>query len=400
MKKILVANLASPANPGDQAILKGTLKLFREVWEQPAVTLSTRAFSEKAVYEACGCRVVPSYPDVDCLSMDDSLGKMMRIPQALFRPGLLRSAVRESDAVFLAGGAYFYSYRSCLPGLTYLAHLSAACWGRRFHKPVILLPQSYGPFRSGLAKKFFDDVVAAAKTVFYREEITGNFLKREYPAHQKKFHFLPDLALFLTREELLGASALPPRGRTIGVTLRPWEAGKKNVEDYIRILSGPLYALAASENAKVRIIVQVQDRKRGEGDEAVSRLLETRLKSSLGPERVEFCTAQPYFGLPDLCRLYAECDLMISMRLHSALLSYVVGTPAVVAGYQHKAEGILKSLGLEGLYLGGFDELEDGAFKNQLEAVWKERAMWSERIAQALAKARMLILSRFKELAA
>jgi polysaccharide pyruvyl transferase WcaK-like protein len=395
--KLVVANLASPANPGDQAILRGALKLLRATFQDPEIFAVTRAYSEKTAYEALGCHAVPHYPDVECLASDSPLQKLFNIPRALLNPSKLVAAIKQADVVFTMGGAYYYSYRKLAPGFTYLSHFSAVALAQFFHKPVIFLPQSYGPFQSWIAQSLFDWAVHTADFIFYREEITGEWMRRRYPALAHKYGFMPDLAFNLEHEDVLPRfQKNTPAGR-VGLTIRAWEASERNQHDYLKALVEALSRLYQDHHMRIRVIVQVQDPKKGEGDEWISRELALQLEQRLGKDAVELCTAQPYFKLPEICKLYQQCDFLIGMRLHSALLSFIAGRPAMVAGYQHKAEGILKKLGLEGLYMGAFHQLDAPALQRACESMLTHQEMWARKIEMALANARSEIRRTFAE---
>jgi colanic acid/amylovoran biosynthesis protein len=392
--RLVLSNLASPANPGDMAILRGTLKLLGERFGRYDAVLSTRYYSQRAAFEALGHSVVPSYPDVEAMDQDSAWNRVTSLPRMFRDPAPLREAVRSADAVLLAGGAYFYSYRRWAPGLTYWSHFTAQLWARRFHKPVIWLPQSFGPFVSRVSRLMFGHALRSADLAFYREPLSGQWIKNNHPRFDRAF-FLPDLALLLQPEDF-GVSPDPgPATGRIGVTVRPW-GSRSSTETYLDSLSTVLTELAR-EGKKIRIVVQVRADKSTEGDEAVSRQLENRLLKKSPRESVECCSASPRFDLPAIARLYRECDWTISMRLHGALLNFILGRPALVVGYQHKAEGILKSLGLEALYAGAFDEIGPEGLRRCVEKFRRELPEWREAIGSSLRTAREAIRLGFAE---
>jgi colanic acid/amylovoran biosynthesis protein len=382
--KLLLANLASPANPGDQAILRGTLKLLREYFKNPEITVSTRAYSEKAVYEALGCRVIPSYPDVECLATDSKWGKISRIPRALADAATFKEAVRQSDLVFLVGGAYFYSYRNFLPGLTFLAHATASHWAKKYGKKVIFMPQSYGPFSSRIARGIFTGAVKNASVVFYREMISGDWLGRGYPKLHSRFVFMPDSALYLEEKDLIHSKPVQSPLKKIGITIRPWPVTAGAEDRYFEALSQSLRRLQEEAALAVRIIVQVQDSKKAEGDEGISRRLYESLGGDAAEGRLELHCRRPYFSLEEIAALYAGCDLLIGMRLHSALLGFIVGCPALVTGYQHKAEGIMQSMGLRELYLGDLGQVNAETLEKNAKRILDQKDAIKRKIADML----------------
>lgn len=394
MKKIVLANLASPANPGDQAILLGTVKLFRRFFPGHELTIVTRAISRKSAYAELNCGVIPSYPNVEWLTGDNTIEKIGRIPKALQGGGLLREAIRNCDYVFLAGGGYFYSYRKIMPGFLFLSNCMPVYWARKFKKKLIFLPQSYGPFHSWIAEKIFSLCLKAADLVCYREEISGERLRKKYPEERQKLVFMPDLALYLKKEEIV--SSVPGGTGFIGVTVRAWEEDRKDSLHYLENLAAALCSLHEKTGLKIRIIVQVQDTKRSEGDSWISRLLEEKLKKSLPAAAVEFHEALPHFTVPQIAELYAGCSFLIGMRLHSVLLSFVMGRPALLAGYQHKSEGIFKDLGLEELFLGSFQEISAERIVAAAEKLLKNPEFWNEKIGEALSREYSQIESIFR----
>ena len=398
MIKLILANLASPANPGDQAIFLSTLQLLRSFFKNPAITVTTRDFSERHAYEELGCRVIRDYPDTEVLATDSLFQTIVNLPRAFSDPSPLRDAIAEADFVFLAGGGYLCSYRRFLPGLSFLAHLTPIDWARKLKKPVIILPHSYGPLRSRAALLLFDRAIQKVDLAFYREEISGKWLKERYPVLASRFVFMPDLALALESAGLTQRPPAPKRSQgLIGVTVRPWADGKVDAKNYFDVLATTLSEMHFETGAGIRIIPQVQDVKKMEGDTGPSQYLFERLKFLIGRDAVEVCDKDPYFRLHEICRLYQECDLMVAMRLHSSLLSFLMGCPAVVVGYQHKAEGILKSLHLSDLYAGRYDEVTVPKLKAACQKVWGDRAAWREKIAGALASSRSQIFEIFFE---
>jgi len=394
---IVIANLASPANPGDQAILCGTLKMIRLMYSEPKVTVVTRAISQKYVYEHFGCQAVANFPNVEHIATDSILGKIINLPKAFQGAAPTEDAIHDADLVFLVGGAYFYSYRPLLPGVTYLSHFSALRWAKKYKKPVIFLPQSYGPFQSRIAKKLFDYAIHSADHVFYREKISGEWLAKEYPSSRNKMSFMHDLALFLEKEDLLTKGAKKDPSRIIGLTIRAWRSGGKDQHTYLKTLKDTLLDLKKEIPLKIRVIVQVQDPKKGEGDEWISQELVRQLNEQAGEEVAKLFTKSPFFSLPEIAWLYHECELMIGMRLHSGLISYITGTPALITGYQHKAEGILQSLGIQDLYLGSFESLTAEKLETVCKSVIHNRSVWTQKIDETLARIRQDIAHTFRE---
>ncbi len=364
------------------------------------MTLITRAPSQSAVYEALGCRSLSSYPHVEVLDQNSIWGKLVRLPEALRDPGPFQEALASADVIFLAGGGYFYSYHPYLPGMNYLSYCLPAVWGARRNRKVVFLPQSYGPLESWLSRRLLAMSLSRASAVFYREEVSGEWLKKHFPKIVPYTHFMPDLALYLEGRDLLGGPVAsqggPGRIPKIGVTVRPWGKGERSRTGYLDVLAEVLSRLQQKYQASICILVQVHRPKAQEGDYPVSVRLMELLKTRYKIDRVELCHTAPYFRLEELFRLYQECDLIIGTRLHSALLGFLAGCPSVVIGYQHKARGILDSLGLRELYAGEIDTVRVQDLEELCRRAWDQKPVWLKKIDLALSEAR----SRIRDTAA
>ncbi|MDD5217212.1 MAG: polysaccharide pyruvyl transferase family protein [Candidatus Omnitrophica bacterium] len=398
MKNIFLTNLASPANPGDQAILMGSLKLLRLLYESPRITLATRAISQKQVYEELGCAVVPQYPNVEYLGTDSYLKKIAKVPKAFSQYRPMREAVQNADILFLVGGGYFYSYKKGLPGLTFLSHCTPVALAHYRKKPVVLLPQSYGPFKSALSSWMMDLVVRESALLFYREDLSGNWLRERYGKFCDKIIYMPDLAFMLEASDF-GVNEISDKQKChrIGITVRPWKDAATNEDRYLRVLADALIKLYRRTGMKIRIIVQVVRPTKTESDEWSSRKLDELLSKEIPPDALEFCMVKPFYRLSEIMALYGQCDFLIGMRLHSAILSFIVGRPALVTGYQHKAKGVLKTMGLEELYLGDYDAITSESLTHACEAMIKNQEKWSRRIKEAVRTKRGEIWTIFPE---
>jgi len=364
LKRIVLANLASPGNPGDYAILMGSLKLLREYYRNPSVTLVTRHFSEAQAYNQFDCNVVPSYPNVEHIATDSRLKKIFLLPRTFLERNEMAEAIRHSDIVFLIGGGYFYSYRRFGAGANFLSYCLPVYFAKRFKKPVVLLPQSYGPLESGTAQWLLGRTLSGSDIVFSRELISLDWLKLRYPSFERKYRFMPDLGFLLEPSDLGIEGGAEPRRKTIGVTVRPWHVGGADKNKYIQSMVNALAFIQRQFDAKILIITQVVRPTRGESDKEVSEALARNLTQEIGADNVGLEIREPYFPLSDLCRIYRDCDFLVAMRLHSAILSFVMGCPALVIGYQHKAEGILASTKLQSLYVNSVEKMTSEELRN------------------------------------
>lgn len=390
-----MANLASPSNPGDAAIYLGSIKLLRETFPGAEIVLATRAYSERQVFEAWNCEVIPGYPDVEVLGRNNVMRKVLSLPRMLAAREPLKSEVKKADAVFLAGGGYLYSYRTWLPGLTFLSHHMPAFWAAASRKPLVFLPQSYGPLLSSAARELLGRALKKANHVYYRDLCSGDWLRQTYGARAGRVAFMPDHAFYITPQDL-GAQAPEQSGSLwTAVTVRPWDpVGRPEV--FLKKMTQLLVRLHHETGTGFRVVAQVLRPRAAETDEGVSRALALSLESEIGTGHVCLHIPENRFEAAELSRLYGGCQLVIGTRLHSAILGMISGTPAAAIGYQPKAEGVFTALGLKELYLGSLADFSVEYAFSVCRDILQKGEMWRNRIAGALESARNQIRQTFR----
>lgn len=351
--KVLITHHLSDRNLGDAAILEGLVKAL--VAADPGVQISlmptarlkdlsdidlqhTRSLQLKVVPSL----FAPSFSASERHKRDPrNLLPILRgavlIPLIRWLPRIARlfmtaderrtlSVFEQADLVIAKGGTHFllsrrrvrpfHVWRMAVPLLT--AHA--------LHKRVLVMGTSVGGLQSPLGR-FLTRALRTAAAVYCRDLTSQQYAYRFLGRRAK---FIPDLALVLYDETRVRAA----RDRLLVITVRP--------------LSRDRHVHAVHE------LAQLPEALRSELDRVVV------LVGSLGPQDdlptseslveelhqrgVPVTLAAPQ-SLEEELELLATASLVIGIRMHSAVMARVVGTPSLAIDYEgDKARGVFQYL--------------------------------------------------------
>ena len=202
----------------------------------------------------------------------------------------------------------------------------------RMGKPLILGPQTYGPFQSPARAKRAGRVIKKARCAAARDELSaslaGSLSGREVPV-------LTDLAFFLPAPQ----KTAPSDGRVrVGVNVsslllkhrtEPTPVRFPLRADYGECLENVLSWLQMDPRYEVCLLPHVGR----DGGEAFR-------------ERFPGLTILPPFEDPVSARkAIAGLDVLIASRMHAAIAALSCGTAVIPLGYSPKWTGLMKSLG-------------------------------------------------------
>ncbi len=222
----------------------------------------------------------------------------------------------------------------------------------KMKKPVYIMPNSFGPFKSQKNVKILNKILDKCKFISARESIsaskTSNGLNRDIP-------LFPDLGFFLQGEEkqniekyLEKYSINLHEEKYVAITARPYRF--YNTEN-------PEYRYEMYKQSFVQIIEYISSL-------GYVPLLVVHTRAQNNHENDEICIQEivkclskncKYIIIKDddlTCRdlktIYGICDAIIGTRFHSVIFSIDNGVPAIAVTYGgNKGQGIMKDMGLE-----------------------------------------------------
>lgn len=406
--KILLLNVHSPKNAGDLAILRETLKTLHTAFSDCDITVAINDVDLELLPH--GPEYVPSImhwlADIRTDGMwrwhkervlpysvlllfsgilYRALGRRILFGNAAQRT--LLNAYYDADTVAVIGGGHLYARHAF--NITFFWLWYGLAFAVLLRKPLLMLPQSYGPIHGVVQKKMLRWLVEQSAFVAVRETQSLHLL-REIGVPNGDVRLLPDMA-FTAAEAEAGAisttllESILDSGDIgeplMGITLMDWGGQNPSFsrqsayEDAVLAL---FEHLRTEYQARIVVFSQCFGPTVSQDDRRIARAMAARAESS-GIDNI-FVVDEKL--PPDVLKaLYGRMDVMVTTRMHSAIFALSAGTPALVIGYLHKSAGIMQMLGLQE-YIRDIDALDPIQLCAAFDHLWAER----EAIRQQLAR--------------
>lgn len=258
----------------------------------------------------------------------------------------------ETEACFVKGGGFLHAYGGLAETYKiyyFLYHIRLA---QSMGKPVYIMPNSYGPFKSPFTKKMLHTTLSRCNVVMAREKLSQDQLCRECKVNSHlftdiAFHLEPDTS-YDARDELR-AKGIPIGDKIcVAITARPYRfTGYDHPEErYLAYKKSLVFAAEwLSDHGFFPTFVEhVYDENSHENDM-------TCISDVIGALK-EGCHYGVYSNKDLTCAqmktIYGEFDYIIGTRFHSIIFSLAQGVPAIAITYGgNKGDGIMDDLGLE-----------------------------------------------------
>lgn len=250
--------------------------------------------------------------------------------------------------------------------------------------PLVLLPQTYGPFSHDRSRRRAAELVAGASMTWARDEHSFDVMRGllddsfDDDRHRRSVDVafgLPALEPRRLRNDiralLLGAS--PVFGVNVSGLLANDDASSHRfglAEPYGHVVEHMLERLLDETDATVLLVPHVRsDLWVVESDIAACRRLHQRLRSRY-PGRI--AALENVETAPEVKWVIGQCDSFCGTRMHSAIAALSSETPALALAYSPKTAGVFASCGQDqrvvDLRSAGADAVAD-----QTLALWAER---------------------------
>lgn len=361
--KILIVNLHSALNLGDDAIMHATLLGIKRAYPEAQITLSANdphSWEKHSVDHVLGS-FTTWFTDrreggwtvqkglsifylltLGCAVLTQQMSKK-RVSFGNEAQRALLEAYYDADLILSCGGGNFYSEK--LPGLGFIWSLVMLGFGVFFGKKAIMLPQTIGPIPFSIHQLMARTVFNRVRRILVRDQGSEELLRRI--GVTREIILVPDLAFSLsTEEDHNNIEANRNRAFEIGVTVINRGAqyhGFRSQETYEKALVNVLKEMAENNNIHIRIFAQCFGPTKDQDDRVVSEQIFEKLRECT--DKVTLCTQ--YRDALELKKAYQKLDGMIGSRMHTSILSLISGIPTVLIGYQPKAVGVMSFYQLE-----------------------------------------------------
>ena len=345
---VAILNGYSADNIGDWLLIEASVDLVRA--RHPGehivvLAMDPRSLSPRIV----GAEVIEAPISLERPPWIAIMGVLLAyITACRFGPRRMRRLSSIRSAYSVGGG--FLQVRSMRElGSVFAVHITQLLLMRRRRVPIVMLPQSVGPFRGRIPRFGARRVLRAFEETVVREEQSLEHLRALDTSRPHRVHQTADLAFWpgLRRRDVRQGHTGPADGQALRVALvtRQWwfpgAADPDGEQDrYLANVACLIDLLSERGHTPVMVLHSTGPTVRGDDGIATSAI--GRLTNTVPP----IDDLSHHMSLDDVEAHYAGFDVVISTRLHAALMALRAGVPAIALGYEWKSEGIFGDLGL------------------------------------------------------
>lgn len=262
--------------------------------------------------------------------------------------------------------------------------------GRR---PLLLAPQTIGPFDSPIFKGLARVALERARAVVARDHLSLKVLHELTP--RARAVLAADVAFALPYEDRSsrrGRGALRVGVNVSGLLFRDAETGRNRFGlsfDYARVMRRYIAELVARPGVEVHLIPHVVSREMADDDDGlVARRLNEEFPGAILVEQ---------FAGPSEAKSYiSSLDFLVAARMHACIAAFSAGVPVAPVAYSRKFSGLFGMLDYSWVIpVKGLDE--DGVLA-KLNAWAEQRETLAEQTFVGMQKANDLLQAYRSEL--
>lgn len=320
----LLWHSANSGNLGVGALTIGNIALIR----QAAAAAEVEPLFLILGFVDPGREAYVSGPDIELVRLNT---------KAMLPGAALGQAVRRCDLVIDIGGGDSFTDIYGLKRFAFLFWSKALVIARR--KPLVLAPQTIGPFTRPLQKLLAGWAMARARAVFCRDPISFQFAQLLSPGARRIQSV--DVAFALPFEVPVASADRPRIGINVSGLLynRGYDrANSFGMEiDYPQYIDRLLGALSRRSDLDVFIVPHVlSDAVPVDDDRAVAdQLVASHPWLRRAPDFVDPSAAKSFI---------AGLDFLTGARMHACIAAYSAGVPVLPVAYSRKFSGLFQGV--------------------------------------------------------
>ena len=257
---------------------------------------------------------------------------------------------------------------------------------RLLGKPVIFLPQAWGPFSNPRVKRLAAKLIQCATFTYARDVRSYDFLRELDQYSGDRAALASDIAfLFNGLPPKCGARVLQEtgvpihRGPMVGISPNTRIIGYMGSERYVELLASAASHLGDDLGCSVVLIPHdLWRNEMGHDDRYVCRMVLDRL----GRQDHTYALIGDY-SAETLKSVIGLLDLLVGSRFHAIVAALSQGVPAVVVGWSHKYTELMSAFGLA-QYALDHHEANRPSLTRMLDLAWAERERTRDRILDRL----------------
>ncbi len=263
----------------------------------------------------------------------------------------------------------------------YHLHLMECLNGVRA-RSVVYLPQAWGPFSNPLVVEPAAQVCRLARAIYARDRQSHAYLQNLPGRPDGKLHLGSDVAFRFQgaaseegRALLVGVGVSPHAGPVIGIVpnMRVYERteGKGPANRYVQLLA----AVAAFCSGRLGAQLALIPHEIRSGASRDDRYLCSLVQEAAGNGRVFAMTGD--YTAAEVKSVIGHVELLISSRYHATIAALSQRIPAVVVGWAHKYDELMRDVGL-GEYVLQCKTADQDSLLPLVKQAWQRRRELAE----------------------
>jgi colanic acid/amylovoran biosynthesis protein len=276
----------------------------------------------------------------------------------------------------------------------------------QFGKELILLPQTYGPFKRSLARLMAKNVLRRANVVYARDKDSVDSVRTLLGDHgvNGKLRFMPDVAFVLDsrKPEHIDIGSLDSVRKEDSVVVGLNVSGllfnggytRENMfglkTNYRELIYSVVHFLMKDSRLLVLLVPHVLSPSRTiEDDPNACRQLYEKLRKKY-PSRI-FLT-QGLYDHNGIKHIIGLCDFFIGSRMHACIAALSQSIPAVGIAYSKKFQGVFDSVGI-GNCVASVYQCDKDEILSIIRTAFEDREQIRDRLKQVVPEVKNSILS-------
>jgi len=388
--KVGILNAYDVRNLGDQAIVQCTIEWCRQMFPGCEIAVFSHHFeTNREIFGELSRRPLLWLPP------EGSFLQRLVTPfwDLLLYWARLKSASQVADFVacdyyVLCGGGYLYSSRAPLISRNLFVACLMGVLAARTGKPVVLFPQSVGPFNKLLDRLSVRWLCSSIKHLMAREaDSLRQLLTWGYGA---KTDLVPDIVFAMKSllPFLYPTGSTPRKGlgiAPINFSFVP-HLNEKDLPEYLQKLANVGEAFHRETGEPVRLYLQVGLKQHDNDLKALQPL-----KEDLERRKVAVEVVDSEGDLPSYLKRVSENRVFIGCRMHACIFALTTNTPTIGLAYQPKFYGTFGALGLND-WVRPIDDWDETWMENLIREGRDPNQKWSSVIIDKIAAVQEAIL--------
>lgn len=288
------------------------------------------------------------------------------------------------DFLVIKGGGFLHSYAR-LTDLYYLYyHLFDIMLAKSLKKKVLIMPNSFGPYKGKLERKIVRRVLSQCDLIFAREEKSQKYLSKLLV--NKEVNLSPDLGFYI-RDYTEGrelSSLYNVKKKKVAITMRPYrfpenEDPELKYQRYINEMFQFICFLIEKDFYPVLTAHTLGPSAHENDILALKEVINKLNEQSVSSEKYAYIE-NPEMNCYDLTKFYEQMDYIVGTRFHSIIFAMSSMIPPIAIAYSgNKAQGIMKDAKLSE-YVIEIGHIEDREIIDKFESLVNDSSNVKEKL--------------------